>query len=265
MTPRTTTSPGPRRGRWRSLAAVAGVGTLAFALASCGIPSSKSASPIPTSAIPERVVAPNPPPTSPATQSGLVKMDIYFTTTQIFVVPVPRYLPPHASLTTVIATLLAGPSSAERAKGIDTALGPSVLLVSSHAAGNVVTVNFGGAFGQLSGFQEVLGVAQVVFTVAAVLSPSTGVLFEIDDVPLDVPLSNGALVAGPVRLEDYTTLLAPNVTTSTPHTSPPPATSGAGTTTTTQAPATTTRPTGARPTATLPRSRRPATSAGLSR
>ena len=183
----------------------------ACALAGCGIPTEQAARPIAASQLPGRVVPHIPSRKIPTTDSGLVQVDVYFTSTNAYVLPEARYVKPHASLATVIGTLLLadGPSTTERFKGVQSALSPQIHLLSSHVASNVVTVNFSAGFGQLSGTQEILGVAQVVYTIAANLRASVGVLFEIDGVPIDVPVASGALESGPVHESQYSTLLSP--------------------------------------------------------
>jgi hypothetical protein len=66
--------------------------------------------------------------------------------------------------------------------------------------GSIVTVNFNTAFGQITGADAELAVAQVVATVVAQSKPTTSVLFEIDGQPISVPISSGAQVSGPVLL-----------------------------------------------------------------
>lgn len=197
--------------RRRSVASAAVAGLATFALAGCGIPTGQAASPIAASQLPGRVVSRNPSSKVPSTDSGLVQVDVYFTSTNAYVLPEARYVKPHASLATVIGTLLlaGGPSTTERFKGIQSALSSQIHLLSSHVASNVVTANFSAGFGQLSGTQEILGVAQVVYTVAANLRTNVGVLFEIDGVPIDVPVASGALESGPVHESQYGTLLSP--------------------------------------------------------
>ena len=74
------------------------------------------------------------------------------------------------------------------------------LLSAPPAQGSVVTVNFNEAFGEITGADTELAVAQVVATVVAANKPGTSVLFEIDGEPISVPISTGAQVSGPVYL-----------------------------------------------------------------
>ena len=67
----------------------------------------------------------------------------------------------------------------------------------------VVTVNFNQAFGQITGSFTELAVAQVVATLVAQTGPNFGVVFEIDNQAISVPVASGAQVAGPVYLLQF--------------------------------------------------------------
>lgn len=188
------------------LAALLGCGML---LAACGIPTEATARTIPASQVPFELLSPVNPSTS-GSKPGPVQVEVYFTSTGDRVVPEPGYVAPPADLAAVISVLLKGPSITEERAGLQTGLGIDVRLLRSSVSSDVVTLDFDTAFGQISGPQEVLAVAQVVFTVVSKLaSTQVGVLFEIDGAPIDVPTSTGALVPGPVHESEYATLLAP--------------------------------------------------------
>jgi hypothetical protein len=69
----------------------------------------------------------------------------------------------------------------------------------------VVTVNLNTAFGEITGADTELAVAQVVATVVAQTTLGTGVIFEIDGEQTSVPIASGSQVAGPVYLWDFLT------------------------------------------------------------
>lgn len=137
-----------------------------------------------------------------------------------YLVPAERAVPAPPTLRTVLEELLAGPTTAERTVGVRTALGSGVRLLAVRPAEpkpttTTVTLDFNLAFGQISGTKQVLAVAQVVFTVGAVLGRQIGVRFEIDGNPTDVPTDTGAQVAGPVDAQQYASLAPPTPTTTT--------------------------------------------------
>jgi spore germination protein GerM len=112
---------------------------------------------------------------------------------------VQRFVQVPAPLSSIITALLAGPDRTEAAQGITSAIPDNVDLLSVKTQGAVVTVNFNAAFeDEITGSNTELAVAQVVGTVVAQTALTTGVLFEIDGVPISVPIASGAQVPGPV-------------------------------------------------------------------
>jgi hypothetical protein len=116
-------------------------------------------------------------------------------------------------LLNVIQALLDGPVGQEGDNGLTTALTDvavlSVTSVTTKSA-TVTTVNFNAAFEELPGIeQEILAVAQVVFTAADDLASPTlpagavGVTFEVNGEHVDVPISSGAFTSSPVTINDY--------------------------------------------------------------
>ena len=99
--------------------------------------------------------------------------------------------------------MLAGPTSAEAAAGIFTAIPSDVTVLSTTTQGSVVTVNLNTAFGQITGNDTELSVAQIVATIATENGLTTGVIFEIDGQRTSVPIANGSQVTGPVYLNQF--------------------------------------------------------------
>ncbi len=185
-----------------------------LALGACGIPTQPSASPISVGIPQTRPVTR--PTVSPCTKSGCVSVDVYFVSHTGLLAPVNRYVARDAKLATVIRSLLFGPTTAEQADGIRTALGANIRLLSTSVTSTgTVTVDFNTQFLTLSGTQEVLGVAQVVYTVNSVM-PGAGVTFQIGSLPIEVPVASGVLATTFVVHEtQYATLrtLTPTTTT----------------------------------------------------
>jgi spore germination protein GerM len=89
------------------------------------------------------------------------------------------------------------------ANGVVTAIPGNVTVLSTTTQGGVVTVNMNTAFGQITGNNTELAVAQIVATVATENGLATGVIFEIDGQRTQVPIANGSQVAGPVYLIEF--------------------------------------------------------------
>ena len=189
----------------RPLVAAAFV-ALALMAAGCGIPTQGSPSTIANSKVPFNLLNPRPPATTTTQPNPTpdVPVKVYFLNATNQLVPAQRVVAPPAPLIATVRALLAGPTSAETAASISTAI-PSnvtVLDVSAQSA-NVVTVNMNSAFGEITGTNTELAVWQIVATVVNELSPGTGVVFEIDGQRTSVPIANGSLVEGPVYLLDF--------------------------------------------------------------
>jgi len=110
-----------------------------------------------------------------------------------------------ASLTSILTAMLAGPTRNEEAQGITSAIPTDVDVLSVVTRGSVVTVNFNLEFGEITGANAELAVAQVVYTVATQDGLGTGVLFEIDGTPTPVLIASGEQVSQPVTVSQFVT------------------------------------------------------------
>jgi len=186
--------------RRRALCAVL-VGGLA--LAACGIPTQRQPSSISPSRVPLHLASPGgagTTTTQPDAKSE-VQVTVYLLNADNDLVPLHRFVQVPAPLSSIITAMLGGPTQADENDGVYTAIPSDVAMISPPATqGLVVTVNFNDAFGQITGADAELAVAQVVATVVAQGKPETSVLFEIDGQPISVPISSGAQVSGPVLL-----------------------------------------------------------------
>jgi len=207
----------PRRTLW-----AAALLTLCLA-AGCGVPTQNAPQLIPKAQVPFHLLDPEAPTTTTVTTPSpafTVPVLIYLVnSTSQYLVSSQRLVAPPAQLSAVLDALLAGPTASELAIGTQTALSSGVSVLGASVAGGVATVNFNSAFGQITGPQQILAVAQVVFTVTSQLTPETGVTFEISGTPTNVPIATGAQVPGPVHLLQYAALAPPapgSTTTTTP-------------------------------------------------
>ena len=98
------------------------------------------------------------------------------------------------SLAVVLDALVAGPTDAETAAGLESAVpAQTKVLGGTTETGGIATVNLGGTFGQLVGQPQIEAVAQVVFTVNT-LPGVTGVTFQLSGRAVEVPIASGAQV-----------------------------------------------------------------------
>jgi spore germination protein GerM len=98
------------------------------------------------------------------------------------------------SLSRALQVLVKGPTSAETASGLESAVPQqTTVLGAAIGVGGIATVNLAGTFAQLVGQAQIQAVAQILFTAAAL--PGVGsVTFELEGKPVDVPVASGAQV-----------------------------------------------------------------------
>ena len=208
---------GSSRRRVSARATVRGTVALVLAVligalvAGCGVPASSAPQAIAKSDVPFHLLDPSSPSTStPFNAPGGVGEVIFLVDSTLHLTPVHRIVAPPANLTQIVNLLLLGPTDRESTSGIQSFLtGPTTQSSSANSAlvtlaDGVATVDFATNPVQVVGAaQTLLAIAQVVFTVFQ--QPNVnGVLFEIADQPIEVPIGpNGALVPGPVTLAQY--------------------------------------------------------------
>jgi spore germination protein GerM len=200
----------------------------AFALAGCGVGAQQRAVVIPSDDVPSVLGVPlgspsapvstGPPsssgpsnigaPSSPSITSSSLASSVYLVDDKTNrLVAVHRSRNQTATLSTLIHTLLAGPTEAESAAGLTTAINTSPTVNKITIQGSLAIIDLSASFGEIRGAGEVLASAQVVMT--AVSYPGTeSVLFTLDGTPTSVPLVSGVLSSSPLTFADYASLLA---------------------------------------------------------
>ena len=104
--------------------------------------------------------------------------------------------------------LLGGPTPAERAVGLSTALPAEAGPVSVDVVGSTASVDIGGGVLESGRSDQVLALAQVVVTLDA-LPQVDAVRFLSEGQVLPVPRADGAISEDPLTADDYRPLLAP--------------------------------------------------------
>lgn len=117
-----------------------------------------------------------------------------------------RDLPSPASLDDVLRSLVSGETEPEDRAGLRSSIPVGTLLLGIRLEGSVAHVNLSSDFAAVGGQQETLAVAQVVMTATRVVGVEA-VVFELDGVRTDVPVSSGALATVPVTQDDYAALI----------------------------------------------------------
>ena len=164
-------------------------------LGACGVPTEDRPEQVSTAAVPQTESYDDDRPGGPRLTVYLVR--------GAELVPVQRRT---SAVTTAQALelLVEGPSRAEAAAGIRTALVPEVVAVSREPAEDTATVEVTRGFTGITGGNQLLAVAQIVFTLTEVPTVSD-VRFTVEGVPVEVPTDEG-LTARPVGRADYGTV-----------------------------------------------------------
>jgi spore germination protein GerM len=191
----------------RAVRALAGLCALVAlgATAACGIPTNGTPTAIAKTDVPFHLLNPVTPTTVRPIQRPEVTVPatIYLVAPTQHVKAVSREVPVPATLSEILGALLEGPTAAESTFGLQSFLSGSTAQVRATVSGGIATVDFFSANPvQVVGPDQTLAIAQVVFT--ATEQPGvTGVVFKIDNRPIDVPTASGAQVPGPVKRSSY--------------------------------------------------------------
>ena len=159
---------------------------LLTALHGCGIPVEDRARPLAGSEVPSSLPNRVAPPTSRLGDPSLALAELFFVRDSRLA-PVRREAPATPSV--------------ERSDGLRTALAGPVQLAGREAPG-VPVVDVGESFGQIEGEEEILALAQLVFTLTGVPGVD-GVAFALSGRVVEVPTGDGTLKSGPLGRQDF--------------------------------------------------------------
>ena len=141
---------------------------VALVAAGCAIPTQGEPSTMPPSKVPFHLLDPHLPTTTTTVPkpTSLVPVKVFFLNTErTTLTSSPRVVAAPAPLTAIITSLLGGPTQADTANGLATAIPSNVTVLSTTTQGNLVTVNMNAAFGAITGNSIELAVSQIVATV----------------------------------------------------------------------------------------------------
>lgn len=196
------------------LVAVAGLVT-ALTLVGCGVPIERTDHPVSadelgfqpreevtstTSSVPPSVLSS----TTTTILEAIYPLDVYWID-GVHLLPV-RRTSTEATLASAIESLRAGPDQGETASGLRSAIASPAMIVSAEVRSGRATVVLDRSFLTLPGNEQVLAVAQIVYTVT--VAPGIGQIdFQLDGRPLPVPRGDGQPSAGSVSRDDYVSMV----------------------------------------------------------
>ncbi|MGZ8764477.1 MAG: GerMN domain-containing protein [Acidimicrobiia bacterium] len=176
-------------------------------LAGCGIPEQGSAKPVDDDGVPYRLLDQNSGGIADSGQLGARDAVIYLARDGRLL-PTVRSLRPPMTLTRLVRSLGRGPTRPEVDAGIRTALPVEDTPTNVQVVRGTAMVDLPASFTNLSRADQVLALAQIVYTVTS--QPGIGqVQFTLDGASTDIPRANRSLTGEPVSREDYFTLAPP--------------------------------------------------------
>lgn len=180
---------------------------LALAVTGCGIPEQGSAQQVDDDSVPYRLLDRNSGGIADAERLGTSDAVIYLARGGRLL-PTGRRLPPPLTLERLLRSLGLGPTSPEVAAGIRTALPIEDTPTDVTVQRGTATVDLPASFTNLSRPDQVLALAQIVYTVTG--QPGIGqVQFTLDGTTADIPRADLSLTATPVTRDDYLALAPP--------------------------------------------------------
>jgi hypothetical protein len=174
-----------------------------LALSACGVPNHDSATKTDPKDVPFGLLDEN---------SGVDPVDqfgdrdvVVFLAKNGRLVRAERKLAPPVSLENLLGVLGQGPTRAEVADGTRSALPDDETFESVALVGGTAIVDLNRPFTALSGNDQVLALAQIVWSLTA--RPGVGLVqFTLQDQAIDIPRANGSLTSTPVSRDDYAPL-----------------------------------------------------------
>jgi hypothetical protein len=180
------------------------LGLVVGALAGCGVPADSGPRVIPPDDLPAELVEPAPPPPVSTTVPVTERLSVYLVLDDRLV-EVSRDTRPPPTPRLALAALLAGPTAEEAAAGIRTAIGTTSGVATGDAQGGTVEIELGPSFEAAGGSEQVLAIAQIVYTLTAVPGVD-GVDFTLSGRAVEVPRGDGTLTGEALRRDAFPNL-----------------------------------------------------------
>lgn len=197
--------PPPGRHAGAALAATA-VLLLTALLGGCGVPAQPSASVARADDVPFGLLDPAPDTSSPLPGTTGTAVAVYLVSEDSPELVGVARLASSGALSSRLRALADGPDQAERAAGLRSAVAGPDVVASVHLAGGVATVDLAEEFTELSGGDQLLAIAQMVFTLTE-RADVARVAFTLDADAIPVPQGDGSLTSDPVARDAYTDLI----------------------------------------------------------
>lgn len=176
--------------------------TIVLALAACGVPTDDEARLTDPAEVPFGLLDTDRRGRTEAEPSGPTVVEVYLLAeTEGALIPVARRVE-DPGLMTALAELERGPTDAEAAAGLRSALDETDVIIDAAIRGDTATVDLAEGFSAISGASQLVAIAQTVFTATA--RPGVErVAFLLEGRPIEIPRGDGSLTSGAVTRDDY--------------------------------------------------------------
>jgi hypothetical protein len=187
----------------RRLAAV--VVVVAAVTTACGVATDSGPHVLPRDDVPFDLLAPSTTTVSSTTPVAVTtEVPVYLVGAGRLVV-VRRLVESPPSLFRAIESLLAGPTAEEASAGLRSSVTNQTRLLSVRVQSGVATIDLSGEFAGIGGQEQILALAQLVYTATAAQGV-LGVRLSLDSRPVEVPRGDGTLSSDPLGPADYAAL-----------------------------------------------------------
>lgn len=175
--------------------------SVAVLTGACGVPMDGRPRVIPRQEVPFDLLRPSQPPRPASAAPGQgVSVQVFFARGDRLA-PVPRATAT-ASVQEVVRHLLLGPRGEEAEGGVRSALGPRTRVLSARVEDRVAVIDLSSDFAEVRGEEQVLAVAQVVYSVTGVVGVD-GVRLLLEGRAVEVPTGEGTLTERPLARADF--------------------------------------------------------------
>lgn len=180
------------------------VALLLVTVVGCGVSEEAAPRGIDSGAVPFGLLEPRAPSTTSTTAAvPRVTIEVFFVAGDRLTT-VRREVAAAAVLSTALDAVEAGPSDAEASAGLRNAL-PEDAVTRVTSSSSVANVDLAASFAAVDPAEQLLAIAQIVFTASAVTGVDS-VAFSVEGRPAEVPIDGASLVSRPVARSDYTSV-----------------------------------------------------------
>lgn len=202
----------------RRAGCVAVLGTCALlAMPACGLSTDDEPQQLAADDVPGDLLEPRPTTTTTSTTTPAVSrtLPIYLVDRDGRLAPVERQLPAPVTVGDLVRTLLEGATDEEADQGLRSVIASTTELIEHQRRDRTVVLNFTEDFAIPQGEGGITSIAQVVYT-ATELEGISGVTFQLEGVPTEVPRGDGTLTSDPLFRSDFPQRSPASTTTSPP-------------------------------------------------